>query len=1174
MKSGSKQILTGLMVLLFIFCSRVSAFCAEVLHRYKLQNVAVWSPDYPAPYGHVINYVWNETDQKWEKLYQKFVTADGKHWGHWSEGKTKGDKYYAWYTAPFPSYRNHLREIVDPTKQAEADITVYYDATKVVDGKTGETRKTSYDGQTAFVDIEAFAEGGALCNNDEISIAADFLRNYALNAEGGGAIYNNKKIMSLTGDFLANCTGASNACGGAIYNNSIIESITGDFLGNYAVTSGDTAYGGAIYNNDATIKEITGDFLGNYVRASGDAAYGGAIYNNHMIESITGDFLGNYAVTSGGTACGGAIYNNHMIKSITGDFLGNYVQASGGAAYGGAIYNYITITITTRQGDVARNIAFSGNYVSASNPTMALGGAIYNERRGTINLYAEQGHSITFVGSEGDEKVDSVHNEGTININGTEETITSYTGTVNFATITGDGTMNIYGGVANMKGAVTQDKITNDGILSLFDTSVINTIAGSGTVNNSGFFKGNFVKENEKTPVFNNKGTWYIGDTSTTQDVEAILSDGGAIDIAYTGFENDASGKPDYTKQKYEAKDNFVNVTVSNLTINEEGMLKIRSKLAAKDSNEESSADKLIASALNLLGEDKTLKIQVMWDPCFNQTDAFEGKPVNVFTATDLSGLTVAPIATYTANNGMFTPIFETNSTGIILKGFSYTAPTPSTTSEALGELGKSKNTTEFTMIGDETLTEDWGEFLERADGTKNLTLNGGTGNYTVDGNGKNGLTVKDGFNLTVDSIKVTNMKDPFSNAGNLTLSGVTVDDSNSGVIRNDGTLNIENNTTFSLNVTDAAGTGAAGTLNFNTDFTMSDNQTIKQNTLGVNNATFSAKELSVPNLNLNGATLKGDVTAKLVKFVQNKNTIVNNSLTANEILFEGGGSITSDQPMVVADIVALGKGATIGANNSVALGANSVADEENTVSVGRSAGSSLANGQVALYRRVTNVAMPLNANDAANKAYVDSGFSKLNSDMNRLDERTRQVGAHAAALSALHPLPYDPNAPTSFSAGVGTYRDETSYAIGVFHYTSDRFMFNLGASVTKGADVMGRAGISFSLGKGAKNAKSAKLEKAQMQEMLAQQQQAYENRFQQQVAKLEQENNAIRQENSEIKKANEEIRKKYNAIEKANAQNQKLILELLKRTAKRNGRTLKSNKKATNANTKKKTKK
>ena len=78
-------------------------------------------------------------------------------------------------------------------------------------------------------------------------------------------------------------------------------------------------------------------------------------------------------------------------------------------------------------------------------------------------------------------------------------------------------------------------------------------------------------------------------------------------------------------------------------------------------------------------------------------------------------------------------------------------------------------------------------------------------------------------------------------------------------------------------------------------------------------------------------------------------------------------------------------------------------------------------------------------------------------------------VGAHAAALSGLHPIQYNPYEPTTLSAAVGTYRDEYVVAVGVFHYVRSNVLFNLGASICSDGDVMGRAGVGFAVGKGGK---------------------------------------------------------------------------------------------------------
>ena len=85
---------------------------------------------------------------------------------------------------------------------------------------------------------------------------------------------------------------------------------------------------------------------------------------------------------------------------------------------------------------------------------------------------------------------------------------------------------------------------------------------------------------------------------------------------------------------------------------------------------------------------------------------------------------------------------------------------------------------------------------------------------------------------------------------------------------------------------------------------------------------------------------------------------------------------------------------------------------------------------------------------------------------MDDLREDVNIVGAHAAALSGLHPIDYNPYEPTTLSAAIGTYHDEYAVAVGVFHYAKENVMFNLGASLCSDGDLMGRAGVSFTVGK------------------------------------------------------------------------------------------------------------
>ena len=137
-----------------------------------------------------------------------------------------------------------------------------------------------------------------------------------------------------------------------------------------------------------------------------------------------------------------------------------------------------------------------------------------------------------------------------------------------------------------------------------------------------------------------------------------------------------------------------------------------------------------------------------------------------------------------------------------------------------------------------------------------------------------------------------------------------------------------------------------------------------------------------------------------------------------------------------------------------------------NSVRVGNidinSSGINMAN------TRISNLApgrIARGSSDAVTGDQLWNAYQRID----HLNEDIHVVGAHAAALSALHPVPYNPYEPTTLSAGIGTYRDEYSVAVGVFHYVRENLMFNIGASLASDGDVMGRAGVSFAIGKSTK---------------------------------------------------------------------------------------------------------
>ena len=96
----------------------------------------------------------------------------------------------------------------------------------------------------------------------------------------------------------------------------------------------------------------------------------------------------------------------------------------------------------------------------------------------------------------------------------------------------------------------------------------------------------------------------------------------------------------------------------------------------------------------------------------------------------------------------------------------------------------------------------------------------------------------------------------------------------------------------------------------------------------------------------------------------------------------------------------------------------------------------------------ITNVAAGVNGTDAVNVNQLKGATDKMANAINAVAGETQRVGAHAAAMSALKPIQYDPLEPTQVMAGIGNYRGETAAALGVAHYTAEDTMFHVGVSV------------------------------------------------------------------------------------------------------------------------------
>ena len=171
-----------------------------------------------------------------------------------------------------------------------------------------------------------------------------------------------------------------------------------------------------------------------------------------------------------------------------------------------------------------------------------------------------------------------------------------------------------------------------------------------------------------------------------------------------------------------------------------------------------------------------------------------------------------------------------------------------------------------------------------------------------------------------------------------------------------------------------------------------------------------------------------------------------------------------------------LGNNVTIGSSiqNSVALGNNSTITSSNEVSVGSATQqrkiTNVADGEVSatstdavtgkqLYSAIQNVGT----------AGIENLRNEVNEKISNVKDEVNYVGSLSAALAGLHPMQYDPKAPTQVMAAIGNYKNKQSVAVGLSYYFNDRFMMSTGVAIggEKRTKSMANVGFTLKVGKG-----------------------------------------------------------------------------------------------------------
>jgi trimeric autotransporter adhesin len=327
----------------------------------------------------------------------------------------------------------------------------------------------------------------------------------------------------------------------------------------------------------------------------------------------------------------------------------------------------------------------------------------------------------------------------------------------------------------------------------------------------------------------------------------------------------------------------------------------------------------------------------------------------------------------------------------------------------------------------------------------------------TIDGNGKvSGVAAGEISDTSTDAVNGSQLK-----ATNDRVSKVEGDITN---IKGDITTIKGDVTKLGDRVTKVEQTAGKHSSVSTTDSNLSIDST------GTNDAGGIDYKVSLKNdLKLDSVTTGNTVMNKDGVTVGKDISLTKDGLTAGDTKVTNAGLSISDKTYVSKDglnannqtitNVANGKvekGSTEAVNGGQLYNETRVAKDGNFVKKSNTAGENLS----ALDNQVT--------------ANTESIYH-MNGRISDLDNRVNKVGAGAAALAALHPLDFDPDAKWDFAAGYGNYRGANAAAVGAYYRPNEDTMFSVGGTFGNGENMV-NAGVSFKLGSGSSHVSTSRV--------------------------------------------------------------------------------------------------
>lgn len=101
----------------------------------------------------------------------------------------------------------------------------------------------------------------------------------------------------------------------------------------------------------------------------------------------------------------------------------------------------------------------------------------------------------------------------------------------------------------------------------------------------------------------------------------------------------------------------------------------------------------------------------------------------------------------------------------------------------------------------------------------------------------------------------------------------------------------------------------------------------------------------------------------------------------------------------------------------------------------------------------------------------IEKSVQHVSQEVQRVESESNKGDARAAALAALHPLPYDPDNRVQYMAGYGHYKNANAVALGVGYYHKDNLLLTTGFTMNN--HVMANVGITYRPGKSLSTAMS-----------------------------------------------------------------------------------------------------